>query len=95
MVNADPDFCECCGKVEVFDGKVCRECEERINRALAGAIDNFDNNMYNEELSTAPALIRATSSSHSRQTLPSNTSTLPQHSQKSGSAFTMLSLLWI
>ena len=43
------DFCEYCGINEVTDGKVCRECEERINRALAGAIDNFNNNMYNEE----------------------------------------------
>ena len=31
------DYCECCGKVEVFDGKVCRECEEIITRNLAAA----------------------------------------------------------
>ena len=37
----NPDFCELCGNVEVFDGKVCHECEERINRALAGAIDKL------------------------------------------------------
>ena len=43
------DFCECCGVNEVTDGKVCRECEERINRALAGAVDSFNNNMYNKE----------------------------------------------
>ena len=45
----NPDYCELCGRVEVFDGKVCRECEERINRALAGAIDNFNNKVYNGE----------------------------------------------
>ena len=43
------DFCECCGKVEVFDGKVCRECEELVARIKAGAVDSFNNKVYNQE----------------------------------------------
>ena len=49
MVMDNPDYCECCGVNEVTDGKVCRECEERINRALAGAIDIFNDIAYNQE----------------------------------------------
>ena len=48
-MQTNPDYCECCGNVEVFDGKVCKQCEELVARIKAGAVDIFDNEGYNQE----------------------------------------------
>ena len=50
MGRDNMDYCEFCGQVEVFDGKICKSCEETIQRNLQ-AVATGGQILYNMEVS--------------------------------------------
>ena len=49
MVSENMDYCEFCGINEVTDGKICKSCEETIQRNLQAVIDGGQI-LYNMEV---------------------------------------------